>query len=74
MPLRFLFLLRRKAVIRLNFPALDGSWCIMDGLKIPIQKPGDESTQNAYYNGWLHNHFVGSVFLLYHLDASLLAH
>jgi len=33
-----------QAVIRLNFPALDGSWCVMDGHKIPIQKPGDEST------------------------------
>jgi hypothetical protein len=34
----------------------------MDGLKIPIQKSTDESTQNAYYNGWLHDHFVGCVF------------
>ncbi len=51
-----------QAVIRLNFPALDGSWCVMDGLKILIQKPGDESIQNANYNGWLHDHFVGCVF------------
>jgi len=33
----------------------------MDGLKIPIQRSGDEFTQNAYYNGWLHAHFVGCV-------------
>ncbi len=32
---------------------------MVDGLKIPIQKSGDESTQNAYYNGWLHSHFIG---------------
>ncbi len=51
-----------QEVIRLNFPALDGSWCVMDGLKIPIQKPGDELMQNAYYNGWLHDHFVGCIF------------
>jgi hypothetical protein len=51
-----------QEVVRSNFPALDGSWCIMDGLKIHIQKPGDESMQNAYYNGWLHDHFVGCVF------------
>jgi hypothetical protein len=44
-------------VIRLIFPALDGSWCI-----IPIQKPGDELKQNAYYNGWLHEYFVGCIF------------
>jgi hypothetical protein len=31
-----------------NFPDLEGVWCIMDGLKIPIQKPADEETQNAY--------------------------
>jgi hypothetical protein len=23
-------------VVRSNFPALNGSWCVMDGLKIPI--------------------------------------
>jgi hypothetical protein len=34
----------------------------MDGLKLPIQKSGDEAIQNAYYNGWLHDHLVGSVF------------
>jgi hypothetical protein len=34
----------------------------LDGLKIPIQKPADEETQNAHCNGWLHDHFVGCVF------------
>jgi hypothetical protein len=48
--------------IAANFPDLQGVWCVMDGLKIPIQKPADEETQNAYYNGWLHDHFVGCVF------------
>jgi hypothetical protein len=52
-----------KDVVNRNFPALNGCWCVMDGLKIPIQKSGDESTQNAYYNGWLHSHFVGCVFV-----------
>jgi hypothetical protein len=50
-----------QAVVRDTFPALDGAWCVMDGLKIPIQRSGDELTQNAYYNGWLHAHFVGCV-------------
>ncbi len=45
-----------------NFPDLQGVWCVMDGLKIPIQKPADDEMQNAYYNGWLHDHFVGCVF------------
>jgi hypothetical protein len=29
---------------------------------VPIQKPADDETQNAYYNGWLHDHLVGCVF------------
>ncbi len=50
-------------VIEEKFHALDGVWCIMDGLKVPIQWPGDYWVQNAYYNGWLHGHFVGCVFV-----------
>ncbi len=50
-------------LISKKFPALDGVWCLMDGLKIPIQRPGDYRVQNAYYNGWLHGHFVGCVFV-----------
>ncbi len=51
-----------KEKILATFPDLDGVWCVMDGLKIPIQRPADKETQNAYYNGWLHDHFVGCVF------------
>jgi hypothetical protein len=36
----------------------------MDGLMLQIQKSGDEAIQNAYYNGWLHDHLVVSVFIL----------
>jgi hypothetical protein len=36
---------------------------VMDGLKLPIQNSRDEAIQNAYYNGWLHDHLVGSVFI-----------
>ena len=46
-----------------KFPSLAGVWCVMDGLKVPIKKPGDYKTQNAYYNGWLHVYFVGCVFV-----------
>jgi hypothetical protein len=52
-----------QEVVRTNFPALDGAWCVMDGLKVKIQKSGDEATQNAFYNGRLHDHFVGCVFV-----------
>jgi hypothetical protein len=32
-------------------------------IKVANSKSGNEATQNAYYNGWLHDEFVGSVFL-----------
>jgi hypothetical protein len=35
----------------------------MDGLKVLIQKPGDEGIQNGYYDGWLHDHFVSCVYV-----------
>jgi len=52
-----------QEVIGVNYPALEGTWCVMDGLKLQIQKSGDETMQNAYYNGWLHDHLVGSVYI-----------
>jgi hypothetical protein len=52
-----------QEVISSNLPVLDGTWCVIDGLKIKVQKSGDEEIQNAYYNGWLHSHFVGCIFV-----------
>jgi len=52
-----------QEVISSHFPVLNHTWCVVDGLNIPIQKSGDEATQNAYYNGWLHGHFVGCIFV-----------
>jgi hypothetical protein len=33
----------------------------MDGLKIQLQKSDDGSTQHAFCNWWLHDHFLGSM-------------
>jgi len=52
-----------QEVISSHFPVLNCTWCVVDGLKIPIQKSGDEATQNTYYNGWLHSRFVGDIFV-----------
>jgi len=52
-----------QEVISSHFPVLNCTWCVVDGLKIPIQKSGDEATQNTYYNGWLHSRFVGGIFV-----------
>jgi len=35
----------------------------MDGLKLLVQSSGDDTEQNAYYNGWLHDHFVSCVYV-----------
>jgi hypothetical protein len=50
-------------MVESNYPALPGVWCVMDGLKIKMEKNCDKSTQNAYYNGWLHAHFVGCIYV-----------
>jgi hypothetical protein len=52
-----------QEIISSYFPVLDGTWCVVDGLKIKIQKSGDEEIQNAYCNGWLQSHFVGCIFV-----------
>jgi len=35
-------------------PLLAGVWGVLDGLNLSIFNPGDFDTQNAYYNGWMH--------------------
>ena len=34
----------------------------MDGLNLPVQTSHDQEIENATFNGWLHDHFVSSVF------------
>jgi len=36
-----------QSIIRLNYPALDGAWCVMDGLKLLVQSSGVDVEQNA---------------------------
>jgi hypothetical protein len=38
-----------QKVARKNISALNGTRCVVDGLKIPLQKTGDESMQNACF-------------------------
>ena len=35
----------------------------MDGLKLYVEKSLDNETQNIYYNGWQHNHYVTNIFV-----------
>ena len=43
-------------------PLLNGAFGSMDGLNLAVQTSPDQEIENATFNGWLHNHFVSSVF------------
>ncbi|KAF9566075.1 hypothetical protein CPC08DRAFT_740771 [Agrocybe pediades] len=43
-------------------PLLTGAFGTMDGLNLMVQESADEDMENATFNGWLHEHFVSSVF------------
>ena len=51
----------RKAVGE-RHPCLDDVWVTMDGLKLDLEQAPLEDTQNRFYNGWTHGHYVSSVF------------
>jgi hypothetical protein len=52
-----------KEVIRAKYPSLAHCWGSMDGLKLHIEKPGDDVRQSHFYNGWTHSHYVANLFL-----------
>ena len=45
---------RLAAMTNEKEPLLAGVWVFLDGLNLSIFNPGDFDTQNAYYNGWMH--------------------
>lgn len=50
-----------KALVRRKHPLLHNVWCTMDGLKLMIEASSKEDTQNNFYNGWQHDHYVNAV-------------
>ena len=44
-------------------PVLEKVWCTMDGLKLNLQRAGNNKFQNMFYNGWTHDHYVSCVFV-----------
>jgi hypothetical protein len=49
-------------LILARHPLLLGAFGSMDGLNLLVQTSPDQEIENATYNGWLHEHFVSSVF------------
>jgi hypothetical protein len=43
-------------------PLLTDCWATMDGLKPYLQQLGNGGIQERYYNDWMHDHYVTSVF------------
>jgi hypothetical protein len=50
------------AAIQARHSLLKDVWCTMDGLKLYLQQAGAANTQNNFYNGWTHDHYVSGVY------------
>jgi hypothetical protein len=45
-----------------RIPLLNDCWATMDGLKLYLQTAGNADIHEHFYNGWMHDHYVTSVF------------
>ena len=50
-------------LIRSRHPLLTGAFASIDGLNLAVQTSGSQDIENATYNGWLHEHFISSIFV-----------
>ena len=48
--------------IAAKYPDLDNVYLAVDGLKLQLQKPGDDRVQNYIYNVWTSNHNINNLF------------
>ncbi len=51
-----------KAAFAMWHPLLNDCWAMMDGLKLYLQQSANAIIQERYYNRWMHNHYVTSIF------------
>ena len=51
-----------KGAIAAKYPDLDNVYLAVDGLKLRLQKPGDDRVQNYFYNGWTSDHYMSNLF------------
>jgi len=51
-------------MINQKYPLIKNFWGAMDGLRLTLQRAGNETQQNNFYNGWTHEqHYVTNLFL-----------
>ena len=48
--------------IAAKYPDLDNVYLAVDGLKLQLQKPGDDRVQNYIYDVWTSNQNINNVF------------
>jgi hypothetical protein len=52
------------SAISTKYPALTNCWGAIDGLKLRLQRSGNNKIQNLLFNSWTHNHYVCNLYLL----------
>jgi hypothetical protein len=52
-----------QQAIMAKYPSLSEVWGTLDGLNLNIQSTKDDKIQSIFYNGWMHGHYVSSVFI-----------
>src|SRR5689334_25401818 len=50
------------AAIQQRHNLLENFWAVVDGLKLYLSECGDYLIQNAYYNGWTSDCYIGNLF------------
>jgi hypothetical protein len=51
------------SAISTKYPARTNCWGAIDGLKLRLQRSGNNKIQNLFFNSWMHNHYVCNLFL-----------
>lgn len=49
--------------IERRHPAIVGAFGFIDGLHVPVEVSSDPQEEQATYNGWLHSHQIGNIFV-----------
>jgi hypothetical protein len=52
-----------EEAILAKYPDLPNCWGAMDGLKLRLEKSGDQLMQNNFFNESTHDHYVSNLFL-----------
>jgi hypothetical protein len=61
-----------QAAVARKYPSLSDCYSVADGLKLHLQKSGNNAIQNMFYNGWHHDHYVTNLFV-FSMDGMIIA-